>query len=102
MAARYTHIRDTKIADDIFLSTYAGNEFKAPEPQFRPLACVRCGKENTPGMQYCGSCGTPLNRAELAKSSVETQEMKNDIQDIKRLLGQLLSKPLQEHTGESS
>ena len=96
MAARYTHIRDTKIADDIFLSTYAGKEFKAPEPQFRPLACVRCGKENTPGMQYCGSCGTPLNRAELAKSSVETQEMKNDIREIKDLLGRYLSSTQQE------
>jgi len=96
MAARYTHIRDTKVADDIFLSTYAGKEFKAPEPQFRPLACVRCGRENTPGMKYCGSCGTPLNRAELAKSSVETQEMKNDIREIKELLGRYLSPTQQE------
>jgi hypothetical protein len=46
-------------------------------------------------MQYCGSCGTPLNRAELAKASIETQEMKNDIQDIKRLLTQFLSQPSQ-------
>lgn len=102
MAARYTHIRDTKVADDIFLSTYAGKEFKAPEPQFRPLACVRCARENTPGMQYCCGCGTPLDRAELAKSSVETQEMKNDIQDIKKLLTQFLSQPSQQHEQQSS
>ena len=48
------------------------------------------------GMQYCGSCGTPLNRAELAKSSVETQEMKNDIREIKELLGRYVRS---EHQG---
>lgn len=44
-------------------------------------------------MRFCGKCGTPLNRAELAKSSIETQEMRNDIQDIKRLISQYLSSP---------
>jgi site-specific recombinase XerD len=99
MAARYTHFRDAKVADDIFLSTYAGKEFKPPEPQFRPQACVRCGKENTPGMKYCGGCGTPLDRAELTRASVETQEMKNDIREIKDLLSRYFSPASGERSG---
>ena len=91
MAARYTHFRDAKIADSIFLSTYAGKEFKPPEPEFRPLKCVRCNTENTPGMRYCGSCGSPLSREEITRSSVEQELMAREMSDIKEILKGLLS-----------
>jgi hypothetical protein len=45
------------------------------KPEFAPDSCPRCSEKNTPGMKFCGSCGAPLSRAELAKSSIETQEM---------------------------
>ncbi len=87
----YTHFRDAKIADNVFLSTYGGREFKASEPEFRPVACLRSGRENTPGMRYCGGCGSPLSKEELARASVDYQLLLSEMSEIKELVSGLLS-----------
>ncbi|MDG6920337.1 MAG: tyrosine-type recombinase/integrase [Nitrososphaerota archaeon] len=100
MPAVYVHLSSQDL-DPKLAKLYSGKPMEPQKPEFSPDVCPRCSEANTPGMRFCGKCGMPLNRAELARSSIDTQEMKNDIQDIKKLLGQLLSKPLQEAPGES-
>lgn len=89
MPAVYVHLSSQDL-DPKLARLYSGKPFEQQKPEFAPDVCPRCSEANTPGMRFCNKCGTPLNRAELAKSSIETQEMRNDIQDIKRLTSQYL------------
>ncbi len=98
MPAVYVHLSSQDL-DPKLARMYSGRPLEPQRPEFAPDACPRCSEKNTPGMKFCGRCGTPLNRAELAKSSIETQEMKNDLQDIKRLLSGYLSPGSQNPTG---
>ena len=43
---------------------------------FSQLNAPKCGFENTPGMRYCGRCGSSLNPEEIEKVSVEAQKIK--------------------------
>ncbi|MDG6954350.1 MAG: tyrosine-type recombinase/integrase [Nitrososphaerota archaeon] len=92
MAARYTHLRDERIADNVFLSTYAGKETKPPEPEFRPLQCPKCSEKNTPGMRYCGRCGCPLEGPELSTRNAEIETLRSQVSEIKSLLERVLSR----------
>jgi hypothetical protein len=91
MAARYTHLQDARIADSIFLSTYAGKEIRPPEPEFRPLRCPKCSEKNTVGMKYCGRCGCPLEGPDLAARSAEIESLKSQVSEIRSLLERVLS-----------
>jgi hypothetical protein len=82
MSARYTHIQDERTVDNALLNVYAGREIKAPEPEFRPIPCPKCGEKNPPGGKYCGRCACPLDRQELARSSGEIEELKRKIDDL--------------------
>jgi hypothetical protein len=93
MAASYSHSRDAMVAVNVFLSTHASKDIRLPEPQFRPLLCPKCSGKNTLGMKYCGRCGCPLERSELAASSVEIEEPKSQVSEIKSLLEKALSRP---------
>lgn len=94
MPAVYVHLSSQDL-DPKLVKLYSGKPMEPQKPEFSPNVCPRCSEANTPGMRFCGKCGMPLNRAELARSSIDTQEMKNDIQDIKKLLTQFLSQPSQ-------
>jgi len=86
MAARYTHIKDEKAVDDTLLNLYAGKEAKPPAPEFHPIVCARCQEKNSPGMRFCGRCGTPLDQRELAKQSVEIEDLRQKVDEILRRL----------------
>ena len=86
MAARYTHIKDEKTVDDALLGLYSGKEIKPLEPAFHPVVCVRCQEKNSPGVRFCGRCGTPLDQRELVKSSVELEDLKAKVDEILKRL----------------
>ncbi|MGH9919355.1 MAG: zinc ribbon domain-containing protein, partial [Nitrososphaerales archaeon] len=98
MPAVYVHLSSQDL-DPKLARMYSGKPFEPQRPEFSPETCPRCSETNTPGMRFCGKCGTPLNRAELAKSSIDMQETKNDIRDIKELLSRYLSRASQEQSG---
>ena len=81
--SRYVHMKDI---NDKIISLAKGRAAEPPKPQFVSVKCSRCGFDNSPGQRFCGRCGTPLNPAEIAKSSVELEEVKRDIQEILRRL----------------
>jgi len=70
--SRYVHMRDI---DNKIVSLYKGKEIEL-KPALLPIKCSKCGYENTPGMRYCGRCGSPLNPEEIEKVSVEAQKIK--------------------------
>ena len=82
MAARYTHIQDVQVVDSHLLGIYAGKQIEAPKPTLVTSDCPRCNEKNTPGMSYCGKCGCPLNKQELAKAGVEIEELKAKIREL--------------------
>jgi integrase/recombinase XerD len=86
MAARYTHIKDEKTVDEALLSLYSGKEIKPPEPKFHPVICPRCSEKNSPGVRFCGRCGTPLDQRELTKASVELEDLKAKVDEILKRL----------------
>ena len=90
--ARYVHLSGKDI-DDKLVSVYTGKEIEPVKPDFEPVICQRCKEKNTQGMRFCGRCGTPLDTAELAKASVELQEMRTELLEIRRLLAGLTSSP---------
>jgi len=71
--SRYVHMKDI---DQKIVSLYKGKEVEPPKPALLPIKCPKCGYENTPGMRYCGRCGSPLNPEEIEKVSVEAQKIK--------------------------
>jgi len=71
--SRYVHMKDI---DNKIVSLYKGKEIEPPKPALLPIKCSKCGYENTPGMRYCGRCGSPLNPEEIEKVSVEAQKIK--------------------------
>jgi hypothetical protein len=88
----YIHL-SAKDIDPKLEQIYSGKVIQPPKPEFSPILCPKCSERNTPGMSYCGRCGTPLNQADLMKASIEDQVLKNELQDVKRMVSQLLSQP---------
>ncbi len=86
--ARYVHLSQRDL-DEKLASVYSGRPVEPPKPKFAPIICPRCGAENTPGTRYCSKCGTPLTAEELAKSTVEIQELKEKVDQLTRILGSL-------------
>jgi len=77
--SRYVHMKDI---DNKIISLYKVKEIEPPKPALLSIKCPKCGYENTPGMRYCGRCGSPLNTEEIEKVSVEAQ----NIMSIKKQL----------------
>jgi integrase len=94
MPGVYVHLSAQDL-DPKLARAYSGKPFEPTRPEFSPVSCVRCGEKNTPGVSYCGRCGTPLNAQELAKSSIEIEALKAELRDVKKLLSQLISQPSQ-------
>lgn len=89
MPSVYVHLNSADL-DDKLASLYSGKEVKPPEPGFRPTLCPKCREVNSPGQRFCGRCGCPLDPKELSKSSVEIEELKREITEIRNGLRQLL------------
>jgi len=85
MAAVYVHLSGADL-DNKLLTIYAGRPVETIKPKFAPIICPKCGQENTPGQRYCGRCGAPLSAQELVKGTVEIEELKKEISELKELL----------------
>jgi len=82
----YLHLAGTDLRQKI-MEVYGGREVERPKPQ--TLKCPRCSAPNHPGQNYCFTCGSPL---EPAPKTVELEEMKKDLSEIKETLRTLLSR----------
>ncbi|MGC9209215.1 MAG: tyrosine-type recombinase/integrase [Nitrososphaeria archaeon] len=85
MAEVYVHLSGADL-DNKLLAIYAGRPVETIRPKFAPIICPKCGQENTPGQRYCGRCGTPLSAQELVRGTVEIEELKKEISELKELL----------------
>jgi len=92
MTAVYVHL-SAKDMDAKLESLYSGKPVVQPtRPEFCPTICVKCSEKNAPGLNYCGRCGAPLSQAELARSAAEEQMLRNELQDVKRQVSEMLKK----------
>ena len=90
MAARYVHLAGRDL-DDAIVSFYG--QGKAPErsrPTFVPQVCGRCGEKNTPGLNFCGKCGTPLTTDDLMKAPIQDEEARLRLESVERKLEEVL------------
>lgn len=78
MPATYIHLSARDI-DPKLEQIYSGKSIEPAKPEFFPLICPRCGEKNSPGIRFCGRCGTPLDAGELGKAALEMQAWMNDI-----------------------
>ena len=85
MAEFYFHLSGADL-DNKLLTIYAGSPVETIKPKFAPIIYPKCGAESTPSQRYCGRCGAPLNPQELAKGTVEIEELKSQIDKLKELL----------------
>ncbi len=84
----YVHLSSRDL-DDKLARIYTGKALEPPKPDFSPIICPRCGEKNSPGQKYCGRCGTPLDKMELEKRSVEIESLRKEVMELKRLLGEV-------------
>lgn len=82
----YLHLAGTDLRQKI-MEVYGGGEVERPKPQ--TLRCPRCSATNHPGQHYCFTCGSPL---EPAPKTVELEEMKKELGEIREALRALLAR----------
>ncbi len=80
----YIHLAGTDLKQKI-METYGGRQIERPKPQ--TIKCPRCSAVNHPGQNYCYTCGSPL---EPAPKTVELEEMRKELREIKDALKSLL------------
>jgi integrase len=105
----YLHMANTDLYEKIE-EAYGGKQAKPPEPQ--TLTCARCKRVNHLSQRLCGWCGSPLHEEDMAKRSIELEEMaRRDNSKIQELEDQLtevqqklaaLLEQTQEHTRTTS
>ncbi len=78
MPAVYAHLSGIDIDDKLEVMN-AGKPSAPPRREFVASTCPRCGELSSPGLRYCGKCGTTLVQKELFKSMVEIEETKSAI-----------------------
>ncbi|MEM3403787.1 MAG: tyrosine-type recombinase/integrase [Nitrososphaeria archaeon] len=93
MPAVYVHLSSRDL-DEKLARVYAGRQLEPVKPDFSPILCPKCGEKNSPGQKFCGRCGTPLDKLEIERSSVEIEELKREVRELKDLLLKLGQKPL--------
>jgi integrase len=83
----YLHMANTDLYEKIE-EAYGGKLAKPPEPQ--TLTCSRCKRANHLSQRLCGWCGSPLHEEDIARQSVELEEIAlNDNSKIQELEDQL-------------
>jgi integrase/recombinase XerD len=93
MPATYIHLSARDI-DPKLEQVYSGKPVEPARPAFSPSICPRCGEKNSPGIRFCGRCGTPLDASELAKAALEMQAWMSDYEDFKKRMTERLSSQL--------
>jgi integrase/recombinase XerD len=91
MPSTYVHLAG-KDVDEKLIRVYTGKPINPAHPEFSPILCSRCNEKNTPGMHFCGKCGTPLNQLELAQSSLEMESLKLKIKEMESLIQSSMSR----------
>ena len=81
--SHYVHMANI---DDKIISLATSRALEPPKPQFVQVKCPRCGFDNSPGQRFCGRCGSPLEPKELAKSSVELEELRQRVDKALKFL----------------
>ncbi len=82
----YIHLAGTDLREKV-MEVYAGMEVEKREPQ--TIKCPRCSALNNPGQNYCYTCGSPLSPQ---GRSIEVEELKRDVREIKDVLRSLLQR----------
>jgi len=92
MPATYIHLSGQDL-DEKLERLHEGRVLEPPKVEFTPVLCPRCGEKNTPGMKFCGRCGTPLDQGGQAKERAEIESLKMELDRIKETLEKALSRP---------
>ena len=101
MPATYIHLSARDI-DPKLEQVYSGKPIEPARPEFSPSICPRCGEKNSPGIRFCGRCGTPLEAGELAKATLEMQQWLREYEELrKQMTAKLSSVPSQGPPGSS-
>jgi len=61
---------------------------KTPEihKELKPIACLRCGHQNAPGLDFCSKCGAPLSQRAVLSMSERLSKLEKELEELKRLL----------------
>jgi integrase/recombinase XerD len=87
MPGVYVHLSGRDL-DDKLVRIYSGKDIELVGPKLAPIACPRCKFSSSPGMQYCPRCATPLEAKEIAHQSIELEELRRDLRELKELFTQ--------------
>jgi site-specific recombinase XerD len=90
MPATYIHLSARDI-DPKLEQIYSGKPIEPAKPEFSPSICPRCGEKNSPGIRFCGRCGTPLEAGELAKATLEMQQWLRKYEELMKQMNAKLS-----------
>jgi site-specific recombinase XerD len=90
MPATYIHLSARDI-DPKLEQIYSGKPVEPSRPEFSPSICPRCGEKNSPGIRFCGRCGTPLEAGELAKITLEMQQWLKEYEELRKQMNAKLS-----------
>jgi hypothetical protein len=83
----YLHLANTDLYEKI-AETYGGKPSRKPEPQ--TLTCARCKRANHHSQRLCGWCGSPLHEEDIARKSIELEEIRQkDNSKVEELENQL-------------
>lgn len=89
----YLHLSSSDLFAQI-AQTYGGEAAEKPRPQ--TLNCFRCGRGNHPSQKLCGWCGSPLHDEDIAKQSIELEEIKHKdnmkVEELESQIGDLQKK----------
>lgn len=92
MTSIYVHLSSKDIESKLE-QIYSGRLVEPPKPEFSTTICPKCTFKNSPGQNYCGRRSTPLSYAELAKSAVEEQALRNKVNELKKIISNRLMPP---------
>jgi site-specific recombinase XerD len=101
MPATYIHLSARDI-DPKLERIYSGKPVEPAKPEFSPLICPRCGEKNSPGIRFCGRCGTPLEAGELARATLEMQQWLREYGELRKQMTARLSAAPSQVVQESS
>jgi hypothetical protein len=68
----YLHMANTDLYEKIE-EAYGGKPSKPWDPQ--TVSCARCQRANHLSQRLCGWCGSPLHQEDMARQSIELEEM---------------------------
>jgi integrase/recombinase XerD len=93
MAGTYVHLSGADL-DLKYQQIYSpGKAIEPPKPVFAPTICPRCQERAAPGMLFCPKCATPLDQAERAKMTVQEENTKKELSELRGLVEKYLQAP---------